>query len=115
MRQNVWWMVPSFVVAVVLGLALGYPVAWLAYTTFNVIGVWLYGDRHGSSRQRVQTWLKALAIAMLPVGVVGVLGSGGSGLTASQKAMFGSGDPDTTREAARAASKSIPSGTGSAH
>ena len=102
-RHHVWWALPSFAVAAGLGLTVGYPIAWLAYAGFNVVGVWLYCDRHGPERHRTQSSLKMLAIVMLPVGVVGVLGSGGSGLTPRHQALFNSGAA-TRREASYAAS-----------
>ena len=38
LRQNVWWVIPPFVIASILGIVIGYLFAWLAYAAFNVLG-----------------------------------------------------------------------------
>ncbi|MEZ5244768.1 MAG: hypothetical protein R2707_06715 [Acidimicrobiales bacterium] len=74
-RRNAWWIAPQVVVGVVLGLAVGYWAAWLLYVAANSTGVWLYTSTSGSSRPRRQFWMKAMAIPLLPTGLLGVLAS----------------------------------------
>lgn len=78
--------------------------------------MWLFCDSKGSQHEKQQTWMKALTIALVPVGVVGVFasggGSGGSGHTPSEAASLGSDDDTTREESARAASKAVGGGTG---
>ena len=88
--QHAWWAVTPFLVAIILGWLRGYPLAWLAYTAFNVLGVWLYLGPKRSPR--LQTAMKVLAIFMVPVGVFGVLASGGSGKTQGEAGSPGSTD-----------------------
>lgn len=92
-REHAWWVVTPFLVATILGWVSGYPLAWLAYAAFNVLGVWLYLGHKRS--WRVQTSMRVLAIFMVPVGVFGVLASGGSGTTPSEGASPGSSDEAT--------------------
>lgn len=116
LRPYVWWVIPTLGVAAILGIVVGYPLVWLGCAAFNILGVWLFCDSKGSQHEKQQTWMKALTIALVPVGVVGVFasggGSGGSGHTPSEAASLGSDDDTTREESARAASKAVGGGTG---
>lgn len=101
LRHHAWWSIPTLVVAAVLGWAIGYPYAWLAYAVFNIAGVWLYCEVARSPTRR--TLMKVLAIPMVPVGVVGVLATGGGRMGPRESSSFGSSDEDTRSESARAA------------
>lgn len=99
LRPHAWWVVPTLVVAAALGWTLGYLLAWLGYAAFNILGVWLYSE---NKRSLLQAWMKVLVIFMVPVGVIGVLASGDSGLRPSEAASIGSADETTRSESARA-------------
>ena len=55
--------------------------------------------------------MKVFAIAMMPVGVIGVLGNGGSGLTSSEAASIRSGDENVRNESARTTRSLGPGGS----
>jgi len=99
-QRHAWWVGPQLAVAVVLGVVVGYWVSWLVYVTINSTGVWLYTDRYGSQRRRRQLWMKALAIPLLPVGLMGVHSPGGD-TSPSEGVGGGSVDPNVRKEVAR--------------
>lgn len=76
-RRNLWWTVSLLAITALLGIVVGPLSLWLAYAVFNLIGVWFYCDHHGPRRQGRQRWIKVLAILQLPVGLIGLLASGG--------------------------------------
>lgn len=100
LRPYVWWVIPTLGVAAILGIVVGYPLVWLGCAAFNILGVWLFCDSKGSQHEKQQTWMKALTIALVPVGVVGVFASGGAaGGRATPRARPPRSAPTMTRPA----------------
>ena len=94
-----WRIAPTAAVAIGASLLRGYWLGWLAYAAFNIAGVWLYDDSSRSHRR--MTVMKTLAILMLPIGVIGALGSKGSDLRPTESASIGSDDEGVTSESIR--------------
>lgn len=104
-RTNAWWTIPPMALALLLGVTFGLWGLWLSYAGLNLVGVWLYSDHHGSRMPRRQLWMKRLAIPLLPVGVVGVLATGG-GPSPSDSVTGASSDEAVRKETATATSAS---------
>lgn len=81
-RTNGWWIAPQAIVVAVLSVTQGMWGVWLVYAVFNSLLVWIYADQAGPrSKVKRQIALKVLAIALLPVGFIAMLGSGGPRIT----------------------------------
>ena len=95
------WAVPPLVLAVVLGLTVGFLPVWILYWAINETGVWLYCDSKGPNHLRRKTYIKRLSLVLLPSGFVGLM-AGGGGLTPREAASTGSPDRRIREESARA-------------
>lgn len=100
-RKTARWAAPPLVLAVVLGLTVGFLPLWLLYWLLNAVGVWLYCDENGRRNLATQRWLKRLSLVLLPSGFYGLMAGGGT-LSPGQSVSVGSRDDLTRTESARA-------------
>lgn len=111
-KRDGWWASLSLAVAFTVGILLGYWVVWVGYALFNAVGLILYLDGLDIRRARVRRRARVaqvLAVALLPVGVIGLLLSNDSGSPGTHALA----DESVRRDAAAAIAHGHRRGTGS--
>ena len=74
-RRQVWFLVaPAVAATLAFAVYRSVPLLVIAvvYAVINCGGVWIYCDHLGDRSPRTQTWLRRLAVVLVPVGFITV-------------------------------------------